>query len=344
MIMDHDLFKSNPASGQSRFHVRNPHVTGAVLMHLEEILEMVKKPDSVQGLPRFIIGHFLPVCNKVAPEGLSQEQLQHLLLEDPDYFNDLTYDDIVTASCNILCVADALFPYFKRRDDEIGPNKDRFSEIRGIHTMEFEAGVTTSFQTEFNSMVDQYRAAKASSQCKASLLSKDKTKPLQFIPGIHVFEHVLSYLLTRAGVPAERQLAMSGEDIVRAVATLEPQTLLSSFLPSAVPASASQHTVDAAFALSSWFQKVYHFTVDAEDQLIRFRGARESMMALPTPTATAFASLLEKVRCRVCLHRPFNLRMSTAIIPVSFFCFSSFVLSKAGCSNFARHLQHFPQG
>ena len=124
------------------------------------------------------------------------------------------------------------------------------------------------------------------------------------VPGIHVFEHVLSYLLTRAGVSAERQLAMSGEDMVRAVATLEPQTLLSSFLPSAVPASASQHTVDAAFALSSWFQKVYHFTVDAEDQLIRFRGAREGMMALPTPTATAFASLLEKVRLRDTLVKP----------------------------------------
>jgi hypothetical protein len=29
-ILDHDIYKNNPATGQSRFHVRNPHVVGAI--------------------------------------------------------------------------------------------------------------------------------------------------------------------------------------------------------------------------------------------------------------------------------------------------------------------------
>ena len=140
-ILDHDIYKNNSATGQSRFHVRNPHVVGAVLMHLEELLDIGKKGDSVAGLPRFLIGHFLSVCSKVCPENLSAQEMQNLLLEDPNYFNDLSFDEIVKAATNLLLLADAAFPYQHRRDDEVGPAASRYSEIRGIHTMEFAEGV-----------------------------------------------------------------------------------------------------------------------------------------------------------------------------------------------------------
>lgn len=144
-ILDHDIYKNNPATGQSRFHVRNPRVVGAVLLHLEELLDIGKKGDSVAGLPRFLIGHFLSVCSKVCPENLSPQEMQNLLLEDPNYFNDLSYDEIVKAAANVLLLADASFPYQRRRDDEVGAAAGRYSEIRGIHTMEFEEGVVSSF-------------------------------------------------------------------------------------------------------------------------------------------------------------------------------------------------------
>lgn len=46
-ILDQDIYKNNPATGQSPFHVRNPHVVGAVLLHPEELLDIGKTGDSV---------------------------------------------------------------------------------------------------------------------------------------------------------------------------------------------------------------------------------------------------------------------------------------------------------
>ena len=284
-ILDHDIYKNNPATGQSRFHVRNPHVVGAVLLHLEELVDIAKKGDSVAGMPRFLIGHFLSVCSKVAPEGLSSQEMQNLLVEDPHYFNDLSYDEVVTAATNVLLLADSVFPYHRRRDDEVGPAAGRFSEIRGIHTMEFAAGVVSSFQKDFNDMVDDYRKAKKASDGKASLLSKDKTRPLQFIPGIHVFEQGLLRLLSVAGVEANQRQSLSAEDLVRKVATINPDTFLTNFNPSSVPPEVSQQSVDAAFSLSRWFQAVYQFSTNAPQKVA------------PQPSAKAFAEKLQKAAC-----------------------------------------------
>ena len=51
-ILNQDIYKNNPATGQSRFHVRNPHVVGAVLMHLEEMLDIVCPGNSELAPPR----------------------------------------------------------------------------------------------------------------------------------------------------------------------------------------------------------------------------------------------------------------------------------------------------
>ena len=74
-IFDQDIYKNNPATGQSPFHV------GAVLLHPEELLDIGKTGDSVAGLPRFLIAHFLSVCSKVCPENTPQE-MRNLLLEE----------------------------------------------------------------------------------------------------------------------------------------------------------------------------------------------------------------------------------------------------------------------
>ena len=290
--------KNNPATGQSRFHVRNPHVVGAVLLHLEELVDIAKKGDSVAGMPRFLIGHFLSVCSKVAPEGLSSQEMQNLLVEDPHYFNDLSYDEVVTAATNVLLLADSVFPYHRRRDDEVVdllPAGSRRSVASTLWSL--PPCVVSSFQKDFNDMVDDYRKAKKASDGKASLLSKDKTRPLQFIPGIHVFEQGLLRLLSVAGVEANQRQSLSAEDLVRKVATINPDTFLTNFNPSSVPPEASQQSVDAAFSLSRWFQAVYQFSTNAPQKVADFRRERIFKMDIPQPSAKAFAEKLQKAAC-----------------------------------------------
>ena len=106
-------------------------------------------------------------------------------------------------------------------------------------------------------MVDDYRKAKKAGDAKAALLSKDKTRSLQFIPGIHIFEQGLLHLLSLASVPADQWQNLSPEDMVRKVAAVNPDVFFSDFLPSSVPPCATQQSVDAAFSLSRWFQSVY---------------------------------------------------------------------------------------
>ncbi|CAE7917987.1 unnamed protein product, partial [Symbiodinium necroappetens] len=92
-IMDHDLYKNNPASG-TKFYVKNPHLVGSILLHLPELVKQSTLPDSVAGLSRFLVAHFKAVTHKILPDK-SADELRQMLTEDPDYFNDLAYDDVV---------------------------------------------------------------------------------------------------------------------------------------------------------------------------------------------------------------------------------------------------------
>ena len=82
-------------------------------MHLEEITAQAEKDDSVAGLMRFLLAKFPAVVNKLVPPGLSDEELRQLLDEDPDYFNDLCYDEVVQGMANVLLVSSKLYPYKK---------------------------------------------------------------------------------------------------------------------------------------------------------------------------------------------------------------------------------------
>ena len=55
-IMDHDAYKNYPANSAGKFHIRNVHLPGILLMHLEEIIALVSKPDSLMGFARFLVG------------------------------------------------------------------------------------------------------------------------------------------------------------------------------------------------------------------------------------------------------------------------------------------------
>ena len=54
------------------------------------------------GLFRFLIGKFPAVVNKLVPPNLDESQITQLLTEDPEYFNDLTYDAVADVVCLLL--------------------------------------------------------------------------------------------------------------------------------------------------------------------------------------------------------------------------------------------------
>ena len=83
-IHDHDLYKNHPGNTQNRFKVKNPHLCGVVMMHVEEIVEQTKKPDSTAGMMRFLLAHFPAVVNKILPN-VAPEEIARLLEEDPEY-------------------------------------------------------------------------------------------------------------------------------------------------------------------------------------------------------------------------------------------------------------------
>ena len=92
-IMDHDIYKNNSAAGQSEFQVRN------LIWWACKEAWVCRRTDT-----RFLIGQFSSVCNKILPDRLSEQALQNLLLEDPPYFHDLTYDEIVQAAAHLAGV------------------------------------------------------------------------------------------------------------------------------------------------------------------------------------------------------------------------------------------------
>ena len=69
-VMDHDVYKNSPANATGKFNVRNVHLPGIVLMHLQELFKEWQKDDSVVAMMRFLVCKFPSVVNKILLEGL----------------------------------------------------------------------------------------------------------------------------------------------------------------------------------------------------------------------------------------------------------------------------------
>ena len=144
------------------------------------------------------MGHFIAVVNKILPD-LPPPQLARILDGDPNYFNDLTYDDVVEALGGIMLVSSILFPKGKERRDE-RDRSDRFSRVRGTHFLPWAPDVKEHFRTEFNKSADfvrgEARASKAEGEESGySSARKDMTRTLQFIPPLDVGEKMVAFLL-----------------------------------------------------------------------------------------------------------------------------------------------------
>ena len=215
-IHDHDMYKNHPGNTQNRFLVRNPHLCGAVMMHIEELYDQAQKPDTTAGMMRFLIGHFPAVVNKIRPD-VPPSQITRLLQDDPDYFNDLDYDDVVTAIGKIMLVASALYVRGVERADE--KDNNRYSRVRGTHFLPWKPEAKDHFRKQFNRAADyvreEARASKgAEENSEYAAARKDMTRTLQFIPPVDIGEKVIDYLLKKAGKTSEMVKEMTGEDIV----------------------------------------------------------------------------------------------------------------------------------
>jgi len=135
-LHDHDVYKNSPANTSGKFVVRNPHLVGAVLLHLDELVSQAEKDDSVAGMERFLIARFPMVANKLLPTGAAEEVGASIL--EGDYFNDLTYDAVVKCMAHVLLVTQKLFPKdAKRADSDARPGS--FSEVTGLHAMSWDS-------------------------------------------------------------------------------------------------------------------------------------------------------------------------------------------------------------
>jgi hypothetical protein len=294
-IQDHDIYKNTPASG-TRFYVRNPHLVGSLLMHLEEFVRQAKQEDSIAGLSRFLVAHFPCVVHKIMPEGSSQE-IEKALAEDPDYFNSLTYDNVVKAMTNVLLLADKLFPMGSRRADEIGQADGNFSDVRGIHQQAWAPNAKAIFTKEFNEQVDNIREDRKDGGENADMLNKDKTRFLQFISPLDVYEKVTVVLLKTAGVSTEAAKNMSGEDMIDRIASVDITTTLAQFEPKEVCPLATQDAIDGAITIASWFKKMYDLSTNADGAVAAFKLRRSNMIqVLPPATLESALEVLGKAK------------------------------------------------
>lgn len=223
-IMDHDLYKNHPANNQSKFNVRNVHVVGAILMHLEEIERQARVDDSVFGLARFLVAKFPVVVNKILPD-VAPAEIQNILLDDPDYFNNLAYDDVVGGLANILFAAKGVFQKDVPPAGTADEVKRVYSKITGLHTLALSNEVKEHFRDTFNHSVDEIRDDLTNLGGKASHLNKDKTRPLQFIAPVDLLEKTINYLLSKAGVTSSEMADMDGTLILEKLASLDSERL-----------------------------------------------------------------------------------------------------------------------
>ena len=305
-IHDHDLYKNHPGNTQNRFRVRNPHLCGAVLMHVEEVYDQAQKPDSTAGMMRFLVGHFSAVVNKILPDAPA-EQITKILDADPDYFNDLSYDNVVQAMGRVMLVSSLLFPKGRERPDERGKS-DRFSKVRGAHFLPWAPDVKEHFDAQFNKSADyvrsEARASKGEDEDSGySAVRKDMTRTLQFIPPIDVGEKVVAFLLKKAGKTDAQVRDMTGDAMVECLgehADDRFDNLLDGLETAQIPPEVTRPSVDAAVAMGDWFAKNFQMTVRAREVTKNFAQARARFASMPPPTlASAEMIAGHDVACKV---------------------------------------------
>lgn len=284
-IAEHAYYRNSPANNNSKFCIENPHLVSIWLMHIEELVGLMvggtgkEDDDSVSGLMRFLIAHFPAVVNKLLPEGSPAEISK--LIETEDYFNMLTFDELASATVNVLILLVRLFPLNKQRADEGGAE---FSKLLGQHTLPWQSGAWKNYVGDFNQCTDKVKVAQSNVKTRvdASKLSKDKTRLLQFVPTVHLLEQVIAKLLP-AEMTAEQVNALTPEELVAHLAKANIEDILKDFVPESVDSNVTSCAVEAGKALAAFFAKQYKLHEDIVSEIESFRLARRQLMIIQTP-------------------------------------------------------------
>ena len=295
-MAEHAYYRNSPANDSSKFSIENPHVVALWLLHLEELVNCVSaKPakDSVAGLARFFIAHFPAVTNKLLPAGTGSEEADKLI-ESEEYFNKLTFDDIASASVNILLLLSRLFVQNEERKDEEN-RPERYSKLLGLHVLPFDGDAWKEYVADFNKCTDKVIAAQSKTKARldAGKLSKDKTNLLQFIPNVDQLEKVISFLLPdRLTQPQINSL--TPEELVSHLAKVKIDGALRSFRPDMISAEASRNSVCVGKALAKFYANQYKMHEDIVTKLHDFRTQRQRLLMLPTPRpSVVFRQILD---------------------------------------------------
>ena len=168
-------------------------------------------------------------------------------------------------------------------------------EIRGIHDLRWAAGAKKHFTDEFNDSVDCVRADRRRGGQNADLTNKDKTRAVQFIPPLDVFEKVIAHLVKYAEVTPDAARKLTGEEMVLKIAAVDAEQALGSLRASDVPPGASQQSINGAVSLAQWFKKSFRMTAEADNRVAAFRARRIGVVEqLPNVTLEALVDLLGK--------------------------------------------------
>ena len=82
------------------------------------------------------------------------------------------------------------------------------------------------------------------------------------------------FLLGKAGVDQQHPATLSGEEIVKKIASVDISTVLSTLQCSDIDRKTRQASIDTTSALSKWFREQYRMAVGARDLVAQFKWKR----------------------------------------------------------------------
>lgn len=150
--------------------------------------------------------------------------------------------------------------------------------------MQWEDGAFGEAAGTFNDTVDQVRQAHKAGSVDASRLAKGKLRPFQFPATVDIFAKVVVYLLRKV-LPADANLAaLTGEDIVKKIASVDMGTVMKDSKSEEIPPEVTKESFEPGTALAVFFEENPRFVMAARHLVAQFRGERAALARLPKST------------------------------------------------------------
>ena len=205
------------------------------------------------------------------------------MLDDPEYFNTVPYDEAVNAVVHVMQVADALYRENERRDDEL-ELASTYSASSGLHMPAWEGDAWKDFVERYNVHIDHIRTCRHHlSQARvAAKENKDKARSLQWLPAVHFLDSSLHFLVELAGI--DNADTVDGEALVRSIAALADDKLQEKTCQERVACKYSKASAQIAGKLAAHCETSYTLLVNAPSIILEFKHSRQALSGLPEVT------------------------------------------------------------